>query len=80
MNNAVRNWFYIHQPLPYMYLVDYAKEIESRSYGTNRIVGDLPPHWGLEARLLSIQLFTHALDQSDRKDNNGPLSDQKGIS
>ena len=39
--------------------------MESRSYGENRIEGNLKAHYGLEARLLAIQQITHELLKSD---------------
>jgi len=48
-----------------MTLVDWGGGMESRSYGENRIEGDLKPHYGLEARLLAIQQITHELLKSD---------------
>jgi len=68
MNNVVRNWFATQtsfsssspqQSNNNMHLVDWAKQMEPRSDGANRISGDLKPHWGLQARLLLAQMVTH---------------------
>lgn len=60
MNGYIRQWFHLHKP-NHMYLVDWAQQILPRSYGVDRIEGDLAPHWGLEARTLTAQMFTHAV-------------------
>jgi hypothetical protein len=46
---------------PYMSFVDWGSEIESRSFGSSKIKGDLAPHYGLEARTLLINMLTHEL-------------------
>ena len=46
-------------------LVDWGGVMETRSYGEDRIAGDLPAHYGLEARLLTIQQVTHELVKSE---------------
>jgi len=67
INDIARRWFLEQQDndehnLAYMHLVDWGKQILPRSVGANRIHGDLKPHWGVEARTLSIQMITHILD------------------
>ena len=64
MNDFVRQWFQNQQPR-YMHLIDWAKQIRPRSFGTDRITGDLRSHWGLEARTLAAQMFTHAVLLTD---------------
>ena len=64
MNGAVRNWFANYRKnhtenITGMHLVDWAGQMEPRSEDDNRIRGDLPPHWGLQARLLLAQMITH---------------------
>lgn len=44
-----------------MYLLDWGKQIFPRSEGET-IPGDMYPHWGVAARLLSVQMITHAMN------------------
>ena len=46
-----------------MYVYDWSKQMRARSFGADRIVGDLKAHFGLEARTLNSQMLTHALHQ-----------------
>ena len=46
-----------------MRMVDLAKELEARTYGSSRIQGDLQPHVGPAARTLLLQMVTHAMIQ-----------------
>ena len=46
-------------------VVDFGTVISKRSYGEERIAGDMPPHYGLEARLLFAQQLLHELLISD---------------
>jgi hypothetical protein len=46
-------------------LVDWGGVLEKRSFGEDRIVGDHPAHYGLEARLLFIQQLVHELVKAD---------------
>ena len=64
--NRTRDWFAEKQP-KYMDLADFNLAIRERSYGTNRIEGDLPPHWGFEARLLSIELISDILRRKQER-------------
>ena len=41
--------------------VDWGSAIEPRSFGTNRIQGDIAEHYGLQARTLFIQMLMHKL-------------------
>ena len=41
--------------------VDWGGAIEPRSFGTNRIQGDIAEHYGLQARTLFIQMLMHKL-------------------
>ena len=41
--------------------VDWGKVIHKRSFGGERIEGDMKPHYGLEARLLFAQQLLHHL-------------------
>ena len=41
--------------------VDWGGAIRPRSYGTERINGDLPPHYGLEARYALVQMISNQL-------------------
>jgi hypothetical protein len=54
----------------HMGLAHFGAAVSRRSYGSNRIVGDLKPHWGYEARLLSIQLIGHLVLQNQVKTKN----------
>lgn len=64
---TAQNWFSMHKPL-HMGLSDFGFEIynSSRSFGINRIKGDLQPHWGLQARTLSIQMVTNLVYMQDK--------------
>lgn len=70
LNHVAKIWFLEHQP-KYMDLVDFGGAVLSgnRTYGDDRITGDLRVHWGLEARLLSIQMITHALHMKQNQRN-----------
>jgi hypothetical protein len=70
LNHAAKIWFLEHQP-KYMDLVDFGGAVLSgnRTYGDDRITGDIPPHWGLEARLLCIQMIIHALHMKQNQRN-----------
>lgn len=41
--------------------VDWATAVEPRSFGTDRIKGDIPPHMGFEARMVLLQQLTNHL-------------------
>ena len=63
---AVRNWFVEEQP-PYMDLSDFRWVVRDRSYGALRNRGDTPSHWGLNARLLGIEMISHIVDAKQRR-------------
>lgn len=42
-------------------VVDWGTVISKRSYGSQRIAGDIPEHYGLAARLLFLQQLLHHL-------------------
>jgi len=64
---TARRWFAARQP-PYMRLLDFRNAIRERSHGTLRIRGDSPQHWGLEARLLGIDMMARAvLDRQQKR-------------
>ena len=46
-------------------LVDWGSVIFKRSFGVDRIEGDIPPHYGLEGRLLFIQQLMHELKKAE---------------
>lgn len=48
-------------------LVDWATPVAKRSFGDDRIRGDLPPHYGLQARTLFIQQLIHTLMKAEAK-------------
>jgi len=60
-NTVIRDWFKEQEP-KHMYLLDFERMVLPRSLGSARIKGDLPPHWGVEARTLNAQMLTHALN------------------
>lgn len=66
MNDYVRRWFASHNPRN-MYLVDWEEQVKPRSVGVNRIYGDLDEHWGLDARLLTAQMITHAVVKAQQQ-------------
>ena len=70
LNNRTRDWFAENKP-PYMDLVDFDRAIQERAWNESRIKGDLAPHFGLEARLLSIEMVT---DVVRRKQDRGKSS------
>ncbi len=71
LNGVTRDWFAATKP-PHMDIVDFDKAIEERAWGQHRIHGDLDPHWGLEARLLSIQMVSDVVQRKQiRAASNG---------
>lgn len=58
LNRGVRGWFARSAP-PHMRLVDWAAQMEPRADDKQRIKGDLKPHWGWAARLMTAQMVTH---------------------
>ena len=64
---AARSWFAEKQP-PYMDLADFNLEIDERAHGRDRIEGDLRPHWGLEGRLLSIQMVSDSVRRKQERE------------
>ena len=50
--------------------VDWAVPLKKRSYGEDRINGDLPPHYGLEARTLFLQQMMHELKKAELQQQN----------
>ena len=75
IQNSIRGWFNnngiddwnddLNQKMipPNLMLADFALEIQNRTYGESRIKGDVAPHFGIEARTLSIQLITEQLNR-----------------
>ena len=64
---AIRTWFLEEQP-PYMDLADFRWALHDRSFGPLRIRGNLKAHWhwGLNARLLSIEMISHIVDAKQK--------------
>jgi len=60
LTEVARLWFSEKRP-KYMDLADFNFVVHKRAFGRDRIVGDLKPHWGLEARLVSIDLVARAV-------------------
>lgn len=48
-----------------MAFVDWAVPLKKRSYGEDRINGDLPTHYRLEARTLFLQQMMHELKKAE---------------
>jgi len=74
---AVRNWFDNHTQTNAqahhggMELADFRYAVRERTNETHRIWGDHPMHWGLEARLLSIDLVARIIARkNDREGTN----------
>jgi hypothetical protein len=53
-----------HPNDPNMMLVDFGLQVEPRVYDEKRIEGDHVFHFGSEARTLSIQMLSHAIQKS----------------
>jgi len=53
-----------------MTLVDWGSNIVKKSFGQNRIVGDIHAHYGLGARLLFAQQLLHELLVAEQVDMN----------
>ena len=51
------DWFQRRKP-PFMGLADFNTAMHPRLFGKHRISGDLKPHFGVEARLLSIDMVS----------------------
>lgn len=49
-----------------MALADFRYAVRDRTYHAARNRGDLKPHWGLEARLLSIDMVARLVDQKQK--------------
>ena len=64
--SAIHTWFLEEQP-PYMDLADFRWALRDRSFHPLRITGDLEPHWGLNARLLSIEMISHIVDAKQKR-------------
>ena len=72
--DPVRNWFMEEQP-PYMDLSDFRWAVRDRSYGALRIKGDDGVHWGLNARLLSIEMISRIVDSKQKRQGKNPDRD-----
>ena len=77
VTEVTRRWFSEKEP-EYMDLADFELAVNKRQHGVNRINGDRKPHWGLEARLLSIDLMSRAVKSKQKRsakhnDPNEPL-------
>ena len=75
---AVRNWFVEEQP-SYRDLSDFRWAVRDRSYGVNRIKGDMPAHFGLNARLLSIEMIFHIVDSKQKQQGENPSWDRDSV-
>eukprot|EP00533_Pseudo-nitzschia_delicatissima_P008379 CAMPEP_0116081218 /NCGR_PEP_ID=MMETSP0327-20121206/2084_1 /TAXON_ID=44447 /ORGANISM="Pseudo-nitzschia delicatissima, Strain B596" /LENGTH=357 /DNA_ID=CAMNT_0003571947 /DNA_START=175 /DNA_END=1248 /DNA_ORIENTATION=- len=58
---AARSWFQENPNVIGMELADFRYAIRERSYGEFRIGGDSDRHWGLHARLLSLDLVARII-------------------
>jgi len=63
-----QDWFASHNPL-YMGLADFGTAVieGNRSFDSNRITGDTTQHWGVEARLLGIQMAASHVQTKQKK-------------
>mmetsp|Transcript_20732 Transcript_20732/g.31110 ORF Transcript_20732/g.31110 Transcript_20732/m.31110 type:complete len:419 (-) Transcript_20732:32-1288(-) len=52
-------------------LVDWAIPLAKRSFGEDRIEGDLPPHYGLQARSLFVQQLMHEMMKKEAQKLTG---------
>ena len=75
---AVRNWFVEEQP-SYMDLSDFRWAVRDRSYGALRIEGDGDSHWGLNARLLSIEMISRIVDSKQKQQGENPSWDRNSV-
>lgn len=66
-SRVVDNFFNNTDPADNVTLVDWANAVDKRSFGEERISGDLPPHYGLQARTLFIQQLMHELMKAEAK-------------
>jgi len=77
---GAEEWFLDVQP-EYMDLVDFGREIleANRTFGSERIAGDLKPHWGFAARAMSNGMVAHAvlLNQERRRKNRKAESNEQ---
>ncbi|KAG7346022.1 hypothetical protein IV203_005090 [Nitzschia inconspicua] len=60
IQDVARKWFETHQPRN-MILVDFGTQVVPRTYGNNRISGDVHAHFGADARTLSLQMIIDAI-------------------
>ena len=58
---AARSWFRENADAVGMELADFRHAVRERSYGKSRIGGDSNRHWGLSARLLSLDLVARVV-------------------
>lgn len=66
-SGVVKDFFNHANPNDNLTLVDWANTVDKRSFGEDRIKGDLPPHYGLQARTLFIQQLMHELMKAEAK-------------
>lgn len=71
LRRMAQEWFRTRDP-EHMGLSDFGAAIAGgeRAFGLERINGDLEPHWGPEARTLSIQMVGHLVYERQRSGYN----------
>jgi len=58
-----------NQSMSMVSYVDWGQAMLPRLFPPTRIVGDIPPHYGLEARLMFVQMLTNHLVERERQKN-----------
>jgi hypothetical protein len=66
--NVARNWFHAQeeeeeQQSIHLQMEDFRWVVRDRSYGDQRIKGDHKAHWGLEVRLLSLEIVSRMIEE-----------------
>ncbi len=69
--NITDDGFTSKDPSTNLTLVDWAIPIAKRSFGEDRIEGDLPPHYGLQARSLFVQQLMHEMMKQEAQKFTG---------
>jgi hypothetical protein len=58
-----------------MTYVDWGSAVEPRSFGADRIAGDIHAHYGLEPRLVLVQMIANRLRDLERQQREEPVRD-----
>ncbi|VEU44651.1 unnamed protein product [Pseudo-nitzschia multistriata] len=72
LQSVARRWFESNRP-EHMDLSDFGGVVldGNRSFGEERLVGDLKPHWGATARTLSIQMASNSVHLKQQRNGIG---------